>query len=129
MVMQMHYHTPTLIYYGAQMPISSVLDAESTLTDRYQTTVPEPVRQVLKLGKKDKIHYRILNSGEVVISRAPAAETDDPVLANFLGFLARDMTAQPSRLRTIPAELIERVQALVVGVEIDIDEPLAAEDE
>ena len=32
--------------------------AESTLTDRYQTTVPEPVRKALGLNKRDKI-YRV----------------------------------------------------------------------
>jgi hypothetical protein len=29
----------------------ATLDAESTLTDRYQTTVPETVRRALRLGK------------------------------------------------------------------------------
>lgn len=33
------------------------LEVESTLTDRYQTTVPATVRQALKIGKRDKIHY------------------------------------------------------------------------
>ncbi|MEY4515804.1 MAG: prlF antitoxin for toxin YhaV toxin, partial [Pseudomonadota bacterium] len=35
------------------------LQATSTLTDRYQTTVPESVRRALKLCKRDKICYRI----------------------------------------------------------------------
>ena len=50
-------------------------EAESTLTDRYQTTVPETVRRALRLGKRDKIHYRISGDGEVVMSRA-LAEVD-----------------------------------------------------
>ena len=33
------------------------LEVQSTLTDRYQTTVPETVRRALQLGKRDKIHY------------------------------------------------------------------------
>ena len=33
-------------------------DIESTLTDRYQTTVPETVRRALRLGKRDKIPLR-----------------------------------------------------------------------
>ena len=33
----------------------ATLEAESTLTDRYQTTVPETVRRALRLGKRDKI--------------------------------------------------------------------------
>ena len=39
---------------------------ESTLTDRYQTTVPETVRRALKLSKRDKIHYAISPEGKVV---------------------------------------------------------------
>ena len=45
---------------------------ESTLTDRYQTTVPETVRRALRLGKRDKIHYTIRSDGEVVLTRAAA---------------------------------------------------------
>jgi len=30
----------------------SPLELESTLTDRYQTTVPETVRRALKLGRR-----------------------------------------------------------------------------
>ena len=47
------------------------VDIESTLTDRYQTTIPESVRRALKLGKRDKIHYAIRPGGEVLLSRAP----------------------------------------------------------
>jgi len=46
--------------------MAATLDVESTLTDRYQTTVPETVRRALKLGKRDKIHYTIRPGGEVV---------------------------------------------------------------
>lgn len=46
------------------------LEAESTLTDRYQTTVPESVRRALRLGKRDKIHYAIQPGGEVILTRA-----------------------------------------------------------
>ena len=37
----------------------ATLEAESTLTDRYQTTVPETVRRALRLRKRDKIQYVI----------------------------------------------------------------------
>ena len=46
----------------------ATLEAESTLTDRYQTTVPETVRRALRLGKRDKIHYTVRPSGEVVLT-------------------------------------------------------------
>ena len=53
------------------------LEVESTLTDRYQTTVPEIVRRALKLGKRDKIHYAIRPSGEVVLTRVEARDGED----------------------------------------------------
>ena len=34
--------------------MAATLEVESTLTDRYQTTVPETVRRALQLGKRDK---------------------------------------------------------------------------
>ncbi|MFN5651359.1 MAG: type II toxin-antitoxin system PrlF family antitoxin, partial [Actinomycetes bacterium] len=48
--------------------MAAKLEAESTLTDRYQTTGPETVRRALKLGKRDKIHYTIRPGGEVVLT-------------------------------------------------------------
>jgi antitoxin PrlF len=51
------------------MAATLTLEAESTLTDRYQTTVLEIVRRALKLGKRDKIQYTMRPSGEVVLTR------------------------------------------------------------
>jgi len=107
----------------------ATLQAESTLTDRYQTTVPETVRRALRLGKRDKIHYTIWPDGEVVLTRAAAGDSDDPALAPFLGFLARDLAEHPERLKAVDADFVRRVQALVGGVEVDLDAPLSADDE
>jgi len=109
------------------MPVT--LEAESTLTDRYQTTVPETVRRALRLGKRDKIHYSIRPSGEVVLTRAEPSECDDPVLGQFLGFLARDIANHPERLQTVDVGLVQRLQSLIGGVEVDLDAPLSADDE
>ena len=57
----------------------ATLQVESTLTDRYQTTVPETVRRALRLGKRDKIHYTIRPDGEVVLSRAAVDSGDEGV--------------------------------------------------
>jgi antitoxin PrlF len=105
------------------------LQVESTLTDRYQTTVPETVRRALRLGKRDKIHYTIRPDGEVVLSRAPAGGDDDPTLAAFLGFLARDMAEHPERLKAVDADFAQRIRALVGGIGGDLDAPLSADDE
>ena len=107
----------------------STLEAESTLTDRYQTTVPETVRRALRLGKRDKIHYTIRPNGEVVLTRAERDEEADPALGAFLGFLARDITEHPERLQAMDAGLMQRIQSRVGGVEVDLDAPLSADDE
>jgi antitoxin PrlF len=105
------------------------LQFESTLTDRYQTTVPETVRRALRLGKRDKIRYTVRPDGDVVLSRATASEGHDPALSAFVGFLARDMAEHPQRLQALSGDLMKRVQALVDGVEVDIDAPLSVDDE
>jgi len=107
----------------------ATLEVESTLTDRYQTTVPETVRRALRLGKRDKIHYSIRPSGEVVLTRADAAEGDDPVLGQFLGFLARDIAEHPERLQAIDTGFMQRLQSLTGGIEVDLDAALSADDE
>ena len=109
--------------------MAATLEVESTLTDRYQTTVPETVRRALQLGKRDKIQYSIRPGGEVVLTRAAGSEGDDPVLGQFLGFLARDMASHPERLQTVDAGLVQRLQSLVGGIEVDLDAALSADDE
>lgn len=108
--------------------MATSLEAESTLTDRYQTTVPETVRRALKLGRRDKIHYTIRPGGEVVLTRADIPD-DDPVLGQFLGFLAADLTRHPERLQSMDAGLVQRLQSLVGGVDVDLDTALSADDE
>jgi antitoxin PrlF len=107
----------------------ATFEVESTLTDRYQTTVPETVRRALRLGKRDKIHYTIRPSGEVVLTRVEASESDDPVLGQFLGFLTRDIATHPGRLQGVDASFVQRLQSLTGGIEIDLDAPLSADDE
>jgi antitoxin PrlF len=102
--------------------------AESTLTDRYQTTVPDSVRKALGLNKRDKICYTIQPDGQVVISRVDETESD-PVLGKFLEFLAKDIEENPQRLKPITSELVDYARSLVEGVEVDLDAPLSDEDE
>ncbi|MBX9936376.1 MAG: type II toxin-antitoxin system PrlF family antitoxin [Burkholderiaceae bacterium] len=107
----------------------ATLEVESTLTDRYQTTVPETVRRALRLGKRDKIHYTIRSSGEVMLTRAQTTEAQDPVLGAFLDLLARDIATQPQRLQAIDASLVQRLHTLTDGVDVDLDADLSADDE
>ncbi len=107
----------------------ATLEVESTLTDRYQTTVPEMVRRRLRLGKRDKVHYSIRPNGEVVLSRAEVSGNDDPVLGQFLSFLSRDMAEHPERLQALDAGFVQRLQSLTTGIEVDLEAPLSADDE
>jgi len=109
--------------------MSATFEVESTLTDRYQTTVPETVRRALRLGKRDKIHYTVHPSGEVVLTRVDASDVDDPVLGQFLGFLARDIANHPERLQAVDARLVKRLKSLVGDIEVDLDAALSADDE
>jgi antitoxin PrlF len=111
------------------MATPAVIDAESTLTDRYQTTVPDPVRRALKLGKGDRVRYRILKPGEVVMQRAESqADGDDPALGSFLSFLANDI-AKRHRLESIDPTLVKRAKALVARAKLNLDEALSPDDE
>jgi len=108
--------------------MAATLEVESTLTDRYQTTVPQTVRRALRLGKRDKIHYTIRPGGEVVMRRAEVTD-DDPVIGQFLGFLARDIASHPERLQTIDVSLAQRIDSLVGHIEVDLDAALSEDDE
>jgi antitoxin PrlF len=105
----------------------ATLEVESTLTDRYQTTVPETVRRVLRLGKRDKIHYTIRPGGEVVLTRGGYYEGDDPVLGQFLAFLADDIASHPERVQAIDASLAQRIQSLVGNIDVDLDAALPSD--
>lgn len=100
----------------------------SRLTERYQTTVPQGVRKQLKLGKGDRIRYRIESDGRVYIEPVHAAD-GDPALGAFLDFIEADVKANPGRLRAYGGALHERLKALVAEVEVDLDEPLSPDDE
>lgn len=102
--------------------------AESTLTDRYQTTVPDPVRKALGLSKRDKICYTIQPNGKVWISRVEQQESD-PVLGKFLNFLTQDIERNPQHLQAMSSDLASHVQSLTSGVDLDLDAPLVDEDE
>jgi antitoxin PrlF len=99
---------------------------ESTLTDRYQTTIPTSVRIALGLTKRDKIRYHVHPSGQVTISRADDREAD-PILESFLDFLSRDIAANPQALQPLTATFFDRLDALVGDVEVDLDEILPEE--
>ncbi len=104
------------------------LISESTLTERYQTTVPENVRRALQLKKREKIRYTIQTDGSVLLSKAKQDEID-PVLSHFLSFLANDIKQNPQKLTAITPELVTSIGNLIGHTEIDLNAPLSDEDE
>jgi len=109
--------------------MSTTLELESTLTDRYQTTVPDGVRRALRLGKRDKIRYVVQPDGAVLMTRAATADEDDPVLGEFLRFVAQDIAANPRHVRAVGQKLRSRIRSLVGRANVDLDAPLDAEHE
>ena len=85
--------------------MEKIIQAESTLTDRYQTTIPESIREALHLEKRDKITFSVEKSGKVLLSRS---NEDDPVLTEFLSFLVDDIKNNPSHVHSFDAGLINR---------------------
>jgi antitoxin PrlF len=113
---------------GEKDMADTLFTTESTLTDRYQTTVPDAVRKALHLGKREKIRYTIQSDGNVLLSRADVSE-QDPALGSFLTFLAKDIQGHPEHLNAATPELVARIQGLVGSVEVDLDSPLDDEGE
>ena len=103
--------------------IASTPCSESTLTDRYQTTVPAPVRKFLGLGKNDKICYVLQSDRTVAISRVAQTESD-PILKPFLDLLAQDIEHNSQRLQPVSSDLIDRVRSLVSAVDFDLNESI-----
>jgi antitoxin PrlF len=106
--------------------VPASLNVESTLSNRYQTTVLEAVPTALQLGKGGKIEYNILPSAKVLLSRVTGREADDPLLCQFLGLLASETSCHPERLQAVDARLVQRLQSLVGGIDVDLDSPQPA---
>ncbi|NBT47854.1 MAG: hypothetical protein EBT07_08560 [Actinobacteria bacterium] len=86
--MQLHYHYPM-----------DENELESSLTDRYQTTVPARIRKLLGLNKRDKLEWILDESGGVrVIKKSDQSVHSDPIFDQWLNFLEKDMLEHPERL-------------------------------
>lgn len=97
----------------------TVLEAESALTARYQTTIPDAVRKVLDLHKHDRVVYRVSESGVVYLAKAGTTGAEDPALAPFLALLDARMTQNPERIVAYTDADAENDLAMVKGVALD----------
>jgi antitoxin PrlF len=97
----------------------------STLTDRYQTTIPREIRSFLNLDKGAQIQYLIDPSGKVYLQNESTNElNEDPVLYSFLEFMEQDMRESPKRIQPLAAELMQKVQHLIKELDVDLDQPI-----
>jgi len=104
--MHMHYH----IHMDEN-------ELESSLTDRYQTTVPARIRKLLGLNKRDKLEWILDESGGVRVTKRNPDELEhaDPTLDAWLDFLANDMAKHPERLVPLTPEMYEDIVAELSG--------------
>ena len=101
-----------------------ILEAETTLTDKYQTTVPSAVRKALNLNKRDRIRFEI-RDGEVVLKRVGTNE--DPAVAAFLAFLEQDIAA--GNATPVDDALMADVNVMTEGIAVELDENPDASDD
>jgi len=123
----MHYYCVIDLIEDTPMP-QLPLQTESTLTERYQTTVPSVVRKALHLGKKDKIRFTVEPNGTVTLSRAVQSD-DDPALNAFLSFLSKDIEQNPDNIQALSPAMQASIQSLVEDVEFDMNAPLNEDDD
>ncbi len=110
------------------MDLVPTMEVEATVTKRGQTTMPSAIRKVLKVtASEGRIVYRVLADGSVILSKKEGP--GDPVIGEFLEFLANDTRNNLSSLRPLTPEWLSGLQELVAGVKFDMDAPLSKEDE
>lgn len=106
--------------------MAMVLKEISTITAKGQTTVPKSVRQALGVNHGDQIAFYVDDERGVTVRREEAADAD-PVIDNFLTFLAKDMQARPEALTIFPQPLADRIAKLVEGMDVDPDATIEGE--
>ena len=94
----------------------TILEAESTLTSRYQTTIPDAVRKVLGLGKQDRLLYRVTDAGQVQLAKAQTPDAEDPALLPFLALLDQRLESRPDKVVPYADADADQDLALVKGV-------------
>ena len=105
------------------MNIRPTIEIEATITARGQTTVPAAIRRMLGI-QKGAIVFKGMPDGTVIIEPKPAEDEEDPVIAKFLAFLARDIEQNPQNLVPLTQEMLDESYSLVGDIDIDMDAPL-----
>jgi antitoxin PrlF len=124
------WHCITIKKKSKKIAMSELLQAESTLTQRYQTTIPYVVRQTLGLEKGNKISYQIQEDGSVIITRCQNNQEElDPILGQFLDFLEQDINKNPQQIKAITSTTVNHLKSLVNDIAVDLETSLEDEEE
>lgn len=104
--------------------MATILERISTITDKAQITLPKDVRQALGVSRGDRITWRVEDS-KVSVHRADEQDVEfDPVLGEFLSFVAKDMKNRPQSIAALTPALVARIAGLIEGVTFDPDEEI-----
>lgn len=98
--------------------LESMKRLQSTLTARYQTTIPTEVRRRLGLQGGDQITYRFTEEGRVELIRE---SSEDPILEAMLDALERDVVAYPERLVAVDELMYDDLKKWDLDVDLDSD--------
>ena len=105
------------------MPV--LIEQTSTVTRKGQTTVPKPVRDALGVKSGDQVVYRVDSDGSVTLARREAAGDeaagDESAVDAFLAFISADIKRRPEAIKPFDEAEVERMRALVEGVDLDLD--------
>jgi antitoxin PrlF len=74
-----------------------------------------------EFSQKAKVEAHVIAPGTMLVSVAGQAEVEaeaDPVMAAFLGFLAKDISAAPGRIKPLAATRIKKARELTRGVKV-----------
>lgn len=118
----MHLH-----YIGGMKKLWKKL-AESTLTDRYQTTIPSHVRAELGLEKRDMIEFLKSEDGHLILRKRQAETLDSEEfpteLLAWLDFLSTDHSKHPNELVRLDDDFFAKAKEMVGHLAVDLDSPL-----
>lgn len=120
--MQLHYH----------LAMNKFLKwlGRSTLTDRFQTTIPTFVRNELGLEKRDQIEFLKSDDGYIVLKKAEPKQDDgefSPELLAWLDFISKDHNQRPEQIKPFTTEMRDKAYQLTNGYDIDLDASLPPE--
>jgi len=98
--------------------LESMKRLQSTLTTRYQTTIPTEVRRRLGLKAGDQICYQFTEEGRVELVREAS---EDLFLSAMLTALEQDLTQRPERLVALDAATYADLAQWNQTVDLDED--------